>query len=184
MVRLARDNGLVADGLEFSEFATLQACERYNIELMNMPLAQLHKPSGYDIIHLNHVFEHFGEPLVELKHIRRLLSPGGLLYVEVPLQFHIVERMRFRLKPTERTLSVHSLHHPFFYTPPTLRRLLSENGFEVVRTRVFDDARYPSASALQSVKRELWRLLSAFEIGNFVEIIARPVAAAHLARCE
>lgn len=178
MIKLARDNGLAADGLEFSEFASRQARERYGIELMNVPLAQLQKPEGYDLIHLNHVFEHFNEPRTELEHLQRLLNPGGLLYIEVPLQFHVVERLRFRLKPTERSLSVESLHHPFFYNANTLRRLLHENGFEVVGTRVFDAFRYPSTTVVQSVKRTMWRLLSAFEIGNFVEIIARPGASA------
>lgn len=179
MVKLALDNGLLADGIEFSEFAIRQAHFRFGIDLMDLPLSQLQKTDGYDLIHLNHVFEHFNHPLDELKHLSRLLNPGGLLYIEVPLQFHVVERMRMRLKPNDRIFLVESLHHPFFYNATTLRRLLRENGFEVLQTRVFEGARYPSASLVQRFKREVWRLLSAFEIGNFVEIIARP---AHVTR--
>jgi SAM-dependent methyltransferase len=178
MVRLARDAGLVADGLEFSEYASRRARELYGIELMNVPLADLQASADYDLIHLNHVFEHFNDPLAELARLRRLLKPGGLLYIEVPLQFHVVTRMRMRIRPVDPGLSVHSLHHPFFYNADTLRRLLSANGFEVLRTRVFDASRYPAATAIQRAKRMLWQLLAAFEIGNFVEIIARPVEAA------
>ena len=175
MVKLARDSGLVADGLEFSEFASRQAFERYGIELMNVPLSQLQQSSVYDIIHLNHVFEHFNEPRFELEQLHRLLKPGGLLYIEVPLQFHLLERIRFWLNPTDQTISVHSLHHPFFYTTSTLHQLLNDTGFKVLRMRVFDNTRYPSHSMVHRTKRLLWRLFSVFKIGNFIEIIAQPL---------
>lgn len=178
MVKLARDAGFAADGLEFSQFAIRQARERHGIELMDVLLADLEAPARYDLVHLSHVFEHFNDPLAELKHLRRVLAPDGLLYIEVPMQFHSVARVRMRLRPVNPGLTVHSLHHPFFYTATTLRRLLQANGFEVVRTKVFDPGRYPARSVATRVKRVLWWLLSGIEIGNYIEVIARPAGRA------
>jgi len=42
-----------------------------------------------DLVILAHVLEHFRDPLAELRKIRHLLAPEGLLYVEVPGLFWI-----------------------------------------------------------------------------------------------
>jgi len=38
----------------------------------------------YDLISLNRVLEHLPSPLQTMQHIKSLLSPGGIVYVEVP----------------------------------------------------------------------------------------------------
>ena len=40
--------------------------------------------ASFDVIVLNHVFEHVSEPRALLKKLRRLLTPGGVLFLEVP----------------------------------------------------------------------------------------------------
>lgn len=174
MVKIAREAGLEADGLEYSEFAVREARKNYGIELLNMPLSQVHHSAGYDIIHLNHVFEHFNEPRCELASLRRLINPRGLLYIEVPSQFHIAEKIRFLLKPNTRRFTLESLHHPFFYNIKSLRLMLGDYGFEIVDIRVFDESRYPASTLLKRVKRLIWRSLSILEVGNYIEIVARP----------
>ena len=37
-----------------------------------------------DLIILSHVLEHFADPMNELKELRRLLKPGGIVYIETP----------------------------------------------------------------------------------------------------
>lgn len=173
MVKIALDQGLIADGIEFSDFAVRKAKELYSIDLQQTSIADLDNAGYYDLIHLNHVFEHFNDPVTDLGHLNRLLKPGGGLYIEIPFQFHPVEKLLFKLKGKRSEFSLHSLHHPYFYTPNTIRKLLQENGFEIVICSVFDPARYPTSTFITKAKLALWWLLSVVSIGNYIEVFAR-----------
>lgn len=172
MVHLARQTGLDAEGIEFSAFAVQQAKQRYGLDLQQLPLSDLEKHEYYDLIHLNHVFEHFNDPVAELGHIHRLLKPGGSVYIEIPYQFHVVERFKFRLKPVAAEFSLHSVHHPYFFTPRTIKKVLRDNGFEIVQFSLFAKERYPAITMIQKLKVVLWWLLSLVSVGNYMEIIA------------
>jgi SAM-dependent methyltransferase len=171
-VKLAREQGFHAEGIELSEYAVTMAREQNGIELQRIPLSAVAKPGFYDFIHLNHVFEHFNEPLKELESITGLLCDGGLLYLEVPYQFNVVERLLFLLKWRQTQFTLHSLHHPYFYSPRTMRRLLRANGFEVVRIALFDKQRYGANSIRSRLKQLLWQGLASFSVGTYIEVYA------------
>lgn len=173
MVKIALDHGLTAEGIEFSDFAIKKAKELYAIELQQVPIAELDKADYYDLIHLNHVFEHFNEPLLELGHLKRLLKRGGVLYIEVPYQFHWLEKRLYKLRASSTNFTVESLHHPYFYTPKTILRLLRNNDFEIISFTVFDSARYPQDTYIGKLKKYLWTLLSLVSIGNYIQVYAR-----------
>lgn len=172
MVHIAGKEGLDAEGIEFSEFAVDQARLRFGLELQRIPLSEV-PGSQYDLIHLNHVFEHFNDPVAELSHLHRIMGSSGGLYIEIPYQFHLVERIKYRLRPREVPFSLHSIHHPFFYTPRTIKKILRDNGFHLLRFRVFSKNRYPAQTYRQKLKIVFWWVLSWFEIGNYMEVIAR-----------
>jgi SAM-dependent methyltransferase len=172
-VKLARAYGLQADGIELSEFAVRLASELHDLKLECLRLADVEKTGAYDFIHLNHVFEHFNDPVTELRHLHRLLAADGLLYIEVPYQFHAIEKLLFRFRGLEPQLSLHSLHHPFFYTPSTIAKLLAAHGFQIVSKSVFDPTRYEALTLRQKVKKALWRVLALGGIGNYIEMYAR-----------
>jgi SAM-dependent methyltransferase len=171
-VRAALDFGFEAEGIEVSAFAVEQAGRRNSVRLRQLRLGELEGRSLYDAIHLSHVFEHFNEPLTELAHLRRLLRPGGVLYVEVPYQFNVVERLKHALRPQQGTLSLHSLHHAYFYEPRSLARMLAANGFDVRSLSVFDADRYPARSASARIKLWMWRSLALVGIGTYIEVYA------------
>ena len=85
--------------------------------------------SWFDVVHSSQVFEHLPAPGEELREIRRILRPGGVLYINVPnyrCLSIVLGRDDFELNtPPE---------HVAYYTPGTLAALLSLGGFEVVRT--------------------------------------------------
>lgn len=41
----------------------------------------------YDVVQCLHVLEHVGHPLATLQRLRSLCAPGGLIYLEVPIEF-------------------------------------------------------------------------------------------------
>jgi SAM-dependent methyltransferase len=171
-VRAARDFGFDADGIEVSEFAVEQAARLNSVDLRRLLLADLPGRELYDAVHLNHVFEHFNDPLAELAHLHRLLRRNGVLYLEVPYQFNVVERAKHALRPAQSVLTLHSLHHAYFYRPASLARLVTANGFRVQSLSVFDPARYPVLATSDRAKRWMWRALAVLGIGNYIELYA------------
>ncbi|HEU5396910.1 MAG TPA: class I SAM-dependent methyltransferase [Verrucomicrobiae bacterium] len=84
---------------------------------------------AFDAVVMLHVIEHMPDPAANLRDIRRLLRPGGVLVVETPrfdsLMFKLLGRR-------ERSLS-NCDGHIYFFTVPTLQRLLERNGFAPFR---------------------------------------------------
>lgn len=171
-VRAARELGFDAEGIELSEFAVRQADRLNAVRLRKLLLADVPGSELYDAIHLNHVFEHFNDPLAELAHMHRLLRRNGVLYLEVPYQFNLVERCKHAFGPERATLTLHSLHHAYFYRPDSLARLVAANGFRIHSLSVFDSGRYPKLSGSDRVKCWLWQALARFGIGNHIELYA------------
>jgi len=81
------------------------------------------KPHGQaDMIIMSHVVEHLRDPIAELRQVQQLLSPDGLLYVEVP-GLLVVRR---REKTLENFLQY---AHVWHFSQDTLRFVLGLTGF-------------------------------------------------------
>jgi len=79
-----------------------------------------------DIIIYSHVLEHVSDLKGELRKIKKILNPGGLLYIEVP-----------GIKNLEKScgmdfLSMLQNAHLYYFTLNTLRNLLETNGFSCI----------------------------------------------------
>jgi len=90
----------------------------------------------FDAIRLNHVLEHMQNPLLELNRCRELLKERGILFVSVPNIAGISPliknlQSRFHLK-RRRYRHYGALHHLWFFSPSTLRRLVECAGFRVL----------------------------------------------------
>jgi len=85
-------------------------------------------PASFDVITAFQVFEHLPDPRAELLALRRILKPGGVIAIEVP---NIAT-------PLVRLMGARHRHfvadHLWFFSPDTLRRFLSANGFTVLNT--------------------------------------------------
>jgi 2-polyprenyl-3-methyl-5-hydroxy-6-metoxy-1,4-benzoquinol methylase len=73
----------------------------------------------YDLISMIHVLEHVEEPRALLAALHEKLTPGGLVFIQVP---NVVEN------PFDLVIADHISH----FTPATLRMLMEDAGFEVV----------------------------------------------------
>lgn len=84
----------------------------------------------FDYIRFNHSFEHLLDPRETLQRIRPLLAKDGMLFIGVPNVDSLAARWFgkhwWNLGPPV---------HPFNYCRKTLTRLLTEQGYEVVRYR-------------------------------------------------
>lgn len=81
---------------------------------------------SFDVITLWQSFEHIPDPSEVLTAARRLLKPGGRLFISVPnfrsFQSRLFGARWFHLDPTR---------HLFHYSKDTLSKVLRQNGFEV-----------------------------------------------------
>jgi SAM-dependent methyltransferase len=88
---------------------------------------------AFDVVSLFHVVEHVSEPRDLLVEVRRLLHSRGRLVLQVPN----IESWQFKMCGS----SWHGLdapRHVINYSNRAIRRLLSDSGFRVCRTRHFN----------------------------------------------
>jgi len=85
---------------------------------------------GIDLATMFHVIEHVDDPGTVVRQIRRWLSPGGVFALETPNLDSLDARV-FRRKYWG---GYHIPRHWNLFTPASISRLLTENGFEVIAT--------------------------------------------------
>jgi 2-polyprenyl-3-methyl-5-hydroxy-6-metoxy-1,4-benzoquinol methylase len=137
VLRAAGERKWTAFGFEVGKRA-LDSCHAQGLNATGN-LAEFSSFS-FDVVFLNHVFEHVAEPQGVLYECRRLLDKSGKLFVVVPnlagmraklsspvLSRHFKVDERYRAFPT----------HLFYYTAETLTRTLEKKGFRVVAVETF-----------------------------------------------
>lgn len=79
---VAKQFGYLVEGLELSEWSS-QIARKQGLNIYEMRLEELsHKFSDmYDVITMFGVIEHFEKPVEEMKYIKKLLKPGGILVI-------------------------------------------------------------------------------------------------------
>ncbi len=122
MVRYLRFLGFDAEGVEISEWGVEYARRELGLEKVRRGTVQeaAYPAASFSLVTLVHVVEHLDDPVPVLREVFRILEPGGLVYVELPC--------------SERDPSDYYIDdHFWFYSPDSLKRLLSCVGFRDVR---------------------------------------------------
>ena len=74
----------------------------------------------YDIILLNHVFEHLLDPIANLKFLTDRLTPGGVLYIAVP------NILNFGIGQLQNA-------HTYYFSPETFKLYVEQAGFRLLK---------------------------------------------------
>lgn len=123
-VFLMKQLGYDATGIEPHEGYATYARDQLGLDILHgalldhadhLPAASLH------LITMFHVLEHVVSPIETLASFRRLLSPEGLLFIEVPGSTRLCGQATLFFK-------AHALH----FTGPTLKAVVERAGFDVV----------------------------------------------------
>lgn len=102
---------------------------------------------SFDIVVCNHVLEHLHQPEALIQEARRVLRPGGLLLVGVPmvwwwtrwLRIHVLPLLVRRKRPE---LLAAEFGHVYFFTMLSLKELLKAFAIEDVRGFRFFSSRH------------------------------------------
>lgn len=127
-LHLALERGWRGLGTEFGQRARAHAREAFGIETVDMPIEELE--GEYDVVTILSVLEHVNDPGAMLRQARRLLVPGGAVYLIVPN----VESLACRVLH-ERAATFDGRNHLVYFSPTTLSKLLEREGFVVEWTR-------------------------------------------------
>jgi len=130
--------------------------------------------SLYDVVRFNHVLEHTQDPLSELCRARSLLTKGGVLHVGVPN----LAGFSITLKSWQSYLGIKkqrwkhygAIHHLWFFTPSTLRRLVVAAGFEVIG---FETPVVPRSGRPKYITSAIRGSLEALHLGGVIDLFAR-----------
>jgi SAM-dependent methyltransferase len=112
-----QDGGWECELIDYVE-DTLPGIRRLGATLADVPAGR-----RYDAIVCSHVLEHLAEPAVALRSLTEILTDGGVLFVEVPVDL-------WGGPPISRD----PVTHINFLTPRTLEQLLARNGYRVLES--------------------------------------------------
>ena len=125
----ARARGWTVRGLDVSSYASEYARRELNLDVESGSIESTTESSSkFDVVTLWDTIEHLSRPDLALINIRRRLKSEGMLALTTGDYGSLLRRLtgkRWRLF-TDPT-------HNFFFDEATLKRLLNQTGFEVVR---------------------------------------------------
>ena len=189
-MQAAQAEGWQPAGLEPSPFAVRYCQEHLGLDLRQGTLDEPVTFSQlFDVVNLNHVLEHFQYPQANLKTIKDLLRPGGILMLEVPQEGKWASQFLHWLSgwksASRATRPAFTIVHMCIFTPGSLRRLLERCGFTIERLWVESNAvsearfdeRFGNSPPLGRALGRAAQLFSAdvrVGLGNIVALARRP----------
>jgi SAM-dependent methyltransferase len=137
-----RANGFAAEGLEANPVAAAAAREA-GFVVHGEDLAAFRPATPYDVVVLSNVLEHFLAPRAALDEIRRLLRPGGEVWISCPNAASWLRSLAGRA-----WINWHVPFHIVHFRAPRLQALLEEAGFALVEARQITPALWVAQSLI------------------------------------
>ena len=123
-----QSRGWQVEGVELNEAAARATSARLGVPVFIGPFEAAHYPdASFEAVTMWDVLEHLHDPLASLRELRRIVRPGGVLFVRVPNAASYVARLCGRY-----WVGYDLPRHMTVFTPKTLRRALGQAGFEQI----------------------------------------------------
>jgi 2-polyprenyl-3-methyl-5-hydroxy-6-metoxy-1,4-benzoquinol methylase len=131
----------------------------------------------FSLIHMSHVLEHVPDPNKWLQHARELLTPNGILVINVPNKFSIGNRMQhlfYRLRLKQQFANgwkdpSRTPDHLFEPTLKSMRYLLDRNDYDILEHYTYSRRDPVSNSSVFSKLMNRW-----IKRGSNLAFITRP----------
>ena len=128
-LKIYQQNGYTAEGLELNETAAAEA-RKAGFRIYADPLEKFKPEKLYDVVVLSNVIEHSLDPKDMLKHVNRILEPGGQVWISCPNVDSWQRKMFGRY-----WINWHVPFHIVHFSQKTLTNILKETGFEIQKIR-------------------------------------------------
>jgi SAM-dependent methyltransferase len=138
-------NGFEVEGLEINERAAAAAQSR-GFAVHTVPLAEFFPEEPYGVVVLANVLEHAVDPAEMLTQVRRLLRPGGEVWISCPNA-----GSRWRRLFGRHWINWHVPYHLWHFTPETLGRLLSRTRLRLLEMETFTPSLWLAQSLLSQI---------------------------------
>lgn len=129
----AREKGFTCAGVEFSDFAADYTRRLLGIPVHTGPLSEAKLPlAAFDAVTLWDVIEHLVDPVGDVRTIRALLKPDGIIAISTGDYRSVTARMLGRFWPL-----LTPPQHLFYFSERSLGKLLQQNGFDILSIHKF-----------------------------------------------
>ena len=172
LVRMLRDRGYDAEGIELNPQSAAWGSEHYNVPIHTEPLERCdYAPGSLNAVLLTDVLEHTQHPRDFLRGVGRLLAPGGFVLVTFPDISSFESRSQYALcKLFGRDAIWKVCHiplHVWEFTPKTAKACFTGAGFRVVEFGRSQPAPDYGGSRALSPLRPVIRTLSISPLGRW-----------------
>lgn len=124
---VAQDEGFDVQGIEFNDQVVNQARKKYSFPIRAGDVMDI-RDESFDVITMFDVIEHLPDPIRAVQKCRELLAPEGLFVITTMDSDSFVSRLfGARLEDFRRVRE-----HLTFFTRRSIRKLLTDQGFEVL----------------------------------------------------
>ena len=146
-LRLYRQNGFEAEGLELNSHAAAKA-RAGGFAVHEKLVEDFEPPQRYDVCVLSNVLEHAPDPRAMLRHVARILAPGGQVWISLPNAKSALAEL-FGAAWVNWHVPFHIVH----FDRQRLEKLLAEEGFALEASANIT----PALWAAQSCIAWAWR---------------------------
>lgn len=129
LLLLLKKQGFLTYGVDISRAACSLTEQKIGGNVFNGEVADFNFCANFfDVIAMNHSFEHVGSPTECLKELKRISKESGVLFISVPN----IECFQFKLWKEKASL-LDIPRHLYLYSPTTLKSMIEKSGFRVVK---------------------------------------------------
>lgn len=125
LLAYAAGRGASVSGCDLSAAVCRHVRATHGVAMVHGPVSALPVAACFDVVVMNHVLEHTGDPVAVLQQIRSRLRPGGIVHIAVPN----VASWNARFAGWTSYVP----YHLVYFTPDTLRRAVEQAGLTVVK---------------------------------------------------
>jgi ubiquinone/menaquinone biosynthesis C-methylase UbiE len=130
---LERERGCVVNGVDFKASAVASARENRGLNIEHGTLFDPgYESESFDLVTMMEYLEHERDPRSVLTEARRVLKPGGRLALEIPHPTAWPARLF-----GNNWWNLHVPRHLVLFSPETVKRALTELGFEEIQIQPF-----------------------------------------------